>query len=139
MVFVLPPLAALFWLLMRADLTHRRLPNRWILCYALLFPVYAWLRDMGWAQFAVHALVGAATFLLLLLPFACGGFGGGDVKLATAVMLWAGALLGIGGWLADRCAVLLRRWREALSARRGVPYGVALVAGGAAALLSQGG
>ncbi|MEC5318918.1 prepilin peptidase [Brenneria populi subsp. brevivirga] len=159
-------LIALFGLLMRADLTRRRLPNRWVGYYALLFPLYAWVQELSWGAFAAHALTAVIAFLLLLLPFLRGGAGGGDVKLGTAVMLWAGpqsaaavlmaiglvgALLGIGGWLADRLAE--RRPPVAppapagkpplspgylLSARRGVPYGVALVAGGITALISQG-
>ncbi|MEC5343020.1 prepilin peptidase [Brenneria populi] len=157
-------LIALFGLLIRADLTRRRLPNRWVGYYALLFPLYAWIQGWSWGAFVAHALTAVIAFLLLLLPFLRGGAGGGDVKLGTAVMLWAGpqsaaavlmaiglvgALLGIGGWLADRLAA--RRPPAAalagkpplspgylLSARRGVPYGVALVAGGITALISQG-
>ncbi|PWC17698.1 A24 family peptidase [Brenneria corticis] len=152
-LMITAPLLALFWLLMRADLTRRCLPNRWVLYYALLFPFYAFSQGLNWAQFAAHCLVGATAFVLLLLSFIRGGVGGGDVKLGAVVMLWAGpfhaapalvaislvgALLGVAGWLADKrlkppqaaSAALY-----ALSARRGVPYGVALVAGGLTVLL----
>lgn len=159
-------LIALFGLLMRADLIRRRLPNRWIGYYALLFPLYAWMQGLSWGAFAAHGLVAVAAFLLLLLPFLRGGAGGGDVKLGTVVMLWAGpqsaaaalvaiglvgALLGIAGWLADLLAGGAPQADShtpagkqplspgyMLSARRGVPYGVALVAGGITALISQG-
>jgi prepilin peptidase CpaA len=91
-----------------------------------------------------------------------GVMAGGDVKFGTAVLLWAGPALalpvvviiawtggavGVLGWLVDRRAA--RRWAaasrplhrifHALSARRGVPYGVALAAGGLYALLRQAG
>ncbi|MDX5628494.1 MULTISPECIES: prepilin peptidase [unclassified Brenneria] len=165
-LIIIALLIALFGLLIRADLTQRRLPNRWIGYYALLFPVYAWSQEISWIQFALHGLVAVVVFLLLLLPFVRGGIGGGDVKLGVAVMLWAGpqsaaavlvaiglvgALLGIAGWLADLLAdrkpqvasetparESLPSFGHILSARRGVPYGVALVAGGITALISQG-
>ncbi|TBU93534.1 A24 family peptidase [Stutzerimonas kirkiae] len=147
------PLAAIFWQLARADLLRRRLPNRWVLLYAGLFPLNAWLGEMGWSALALHGLAAALTFLSLLPPFMHGGIGGGDVKLATVLMLWAGPsgapaallatglgglLLGIAGWLADRCpGSSPRGLRHALSARRGVPYGVALVLGGIVVLLLE--
>ncbi|KAA8999447.1 hypothetical protein FJU30_14035 [Affinibrenneria salicis] len=159
-------LIVLFGLLIRADLTRRCLPNRWVGYYALLFPAYASSQGMSGGEFAAHCLVGALAFLFLLLPFLRGGAGGGDVKLGTVVMMWAGphaaasvlvaiglvgALIGIAGWLADRLttkrppAASAARAEQPglspgylLSARRGVPYGVALVAGGITALLSQG-
>jgi prepilin peptidase CpaA len=37
-----------------------------------------------------HVLIAAAVFLLLFAFFAMGWLGGGDVKLAGAIMLWAG-------------------------------------------------
>ncbi|MCG8710794.1 prepilin peptidase [Brenneria sp. 4F2] len=166
-LFISALLIALFGLLIRADLTRRRLPNRWIGYYALLFPVYAWVQGLNWQQSAVHGLVAMVAFLLLLLPFVRGGVGGGDVKLGAVVMLWAGplsmasvlvviglvgAMLGIAGWLADLLTDRTSQTASSdapvrkpslspgymLSARRGVPYGVALVAGGITALVSQG-
>nr|NMN92753.1 prepilin peptidase CpaA [Brenneria salicis ATCC 15712 = DSM 30166]RBP63730.1 prepilin peptidase CpaA [Brenneria salicis ATCC 15712 = DSM 30166] len=153
---VLVLLAGLFALLAHADLTRRRLPNRWIAYYALLFPFYAWGMEMGWMQLIGHGVTALTTFLLLLPLFIRGGIGGGDVKLGTVVMLWAGvsslasvlvvvslagALLGMAGWLTDKfCSSQTASetaWRTALSARRGVPYGVALVCGGITALAEQ--
>ncbi|MFC3394461.1 A24 family peptidase [Brenneria rubrifaciens] len=159
---IFAPLLVLFGLLIHADLTRRCLPNRWILFYALLFPFYFFYQGTNWVLFATHCLIGLITFALLLLLFIRGGVGGGDVKLGAVVMLWAGplyaapalvvisvvgALLGIAGWLADRiikppeAAVsgMASTLGYAISARRGVPYGVALVAGGMTVLIiSQG-
>src|SRR5690554_416706 len=94
---------------------------------------------------------------LTLLLFALGGMGGGDVKLGAAVFAWAGTqslwpalfvvgvtglLLAVLGLLADALSKHYppplksrrRKLARALSAKRGVPYGVALAAGGLAAL-----
>lgn len=151
-------LLVVLFLLLRSDLRERRLSNGLILIYALLFIPYALVLDIQWGLFVKHAVCGLAAFLILLLLFARGGIGGGDVKLGAVMMLWAGpgaamsalfvtgiagALLGIIGWLVDRwpeagekgrrrCS--LQRVRFALSARRGVPYGVALIAGSIVAL-----
>lgn len=99
----------------------------------------------------MHALVAIAAFLILLVLFIVGGMGGGDVKLGAAVFLWAGVPLGFAvlvivalsggvigllGWVADRKAFQRISWQpvriisHALSAKRGVPYGMALALGG---------
>ena len=141
----------------RSDLLDRRLPNKWVAFYALLCPVALLLSHAESAQWLQHGLIGFTGFLLFLALFALGGMGGGDVKLGAAVFAWAGTqslwpalfvigvtglLLALLGLLAD--ALSRRRparrgsWRyrlaRMLSARRGVPYGVALAAGGLAAL-----
>jgi prepilin peptidase CpaA len=41
-----------------------------------------------------HVLVAGAVFALLFASFAMGWLGGGDVKLASAIMLWAGPTQG---------------------------------------------
>ncbi|QDQ88033.1 peptidase A24 [Alcaligenaceae bacterium SJ-26] len=151
---------SLLFLLARTDLRQRRLPNVLVLAYAAFFLPWAWLHGLSWAQAGLHLMVGGGGFLVLLLLFAVRCMGGGDVKLGAAVLFWAGplkmlpviavvawtgALIGILGWLCDRYAALCmkngrpladRRWLHALSARRGVPYGVALAAGGLCALWS---
>jgi len=111
-----------------------------------------------WLQ---HGMVALAGFMVLLILFAMGGMGGGDVKLGTAVLAWAGMqsllaslfvigltglVLALLGLAADKLSVLgsdtgqgpvHRSWKallHGLSAKRGVPYGVALAAGGLVAL-----
>ncbi|PWF24119.1 A24 family peptidase [Corticimicrobacter populi] len=151
---------SLLLLLARTDLRQRRLPNVLVLTYAAFFLPWAWLHGLSWAQAGLHLMVGVVGFLVLLLLFAVRCMGGGDVKLGAAVLFWAGplkmlpviavvawtgALIGILGWLCDRYAALyMKNGRSlagkcvlhALSARRGVPYGVALAAGGLCALWS---
>ncbi len=102
----------------------------------------------GWDVAGAHALAGAAAFVISVLLFAFGVFGGGDAKMIPGVMLWLGpsaalpfvtAMAVVGGCLAI-FVVLARRLvpvgatpgfaRETLQAGNGVPYGVA-IAGGA--------
>lgn len=140
----------LFYLTLR-DLRVRQLPNHCVALYALLFLPHAWLGGLDLQQVGSHLLVAALSFGVLFALFLLGAMGGGDVKLGTAVFLWAGpalafpvliivawtgGLVAVAGWLADRRVVRRITWRPvscmqyALSAQRGVPYGVALAAGG---------
>lgn len=144
-------------LLAWSDLRHRRLPNKLVALYALLCPLALLASQAEPGQWMQHGLIGLLGFLLFLLLFALGGMGGGDVKLGAAVFAWAGTqslwpalfvigitglLLAVLGLLADalckRYPPSPKSWRRglarALSAKRGVPYGVALAAGGLAAL-----
>ena len=132
------------------DLKYRRLPNFWVGAFLLLFLPTAFLLGFTWQQFGLHVLVAFCTFLITSIFFALRWMGGGDVKLWTAVMLWAGpqlalavviittlagGILGLLGWLA---AWRLRRapqtWGRTvlrlISSDRGVPYGVALALAG---------
>lgn len=133
-----------------SDLLHRHLQNLWIGVYASLFLSFALFSSLTWYQISFHLLSAVATFIITSIFFALRWIGGGDVKLWTAVMLWAGphlalpvviittlagGILGILGWLA---AWRLRRapqtfgrsFLRLISADRGVPYGVALALAG---------
>ena len=133
-----------------SDVKDLTIPNRYCLAIATLFPIYALQTDqvVDWP-----ATLGLAGGLLLVgfLLFARRLVGAGDVKLAAAVALWAGpdhfllftTLSGIaGGGLA-----LLLWFRHRLErapapshvfitdadpdfAKRPMPYGVAIAAGG---------
>ncbi|RQT20939.1 prepilin peptidase [Burkholderia contaminans] len=127
------------------DLRDRRLSNRAVLAFAALYFVAAALVRDGFAPLAGHVATGAATLLLFGGMRHAGWIGGGDVKLAAAVFLWAGPALafpvltgvGTGGALCG-VALLASRPRRAGSVRavaaRGVPYGVALALGGTLAV-----
>ncbi|MCA8244065.1 prepilin peptidase [Burkholderia sp. AU32262] len=130
------------------DVRTRRLSNRAVLAFAMLYFVAAALAREGLAQLAAH--VGTAAVMLLLFAGLrhAGWVGGGDVKLAAAVFLWAGpglalpvlTIVGASGaacGLAVLAAVAWQRWRIAPARTidtRGVPYGVALSLGGALAV-----
>lgn len=149
--------AALLFVLSYSDFRHRRLSNRVVAGYAALCPVallVSGATPLIWLQ---HGIVAMVAFVLLVALFAVGVLGGGDVKLGAAVLGWAGVqsfmvslfvigitglMLALLGLIADRlsapglskdCNPVFRVWPailRALSARRGVPYGVALAAGG---------
>ncbi|RQR46614.1 peptidase A24 [Burkholderia sp. Bp9140] len=129
------------------DLRARRLSNRAVLAFALLYFVAAALAREGLAQLAGHVATAAAMLLLFGGLRHAGWIGGGDVKLAAAVFLWAGptlalpvlTIIGASG-AAYGVAVLVAVARQrriapaGAIATRGVPYGVALALGGALAV-----
>jgi prepilin peptidase CpaA len=131
-----------------ADLRHRRIPNASCGGIAALWPAYLLLAGAP----AAAALPGAAAvFAAGFLLWRCGVLGGGDVKLVSALALWAGGeLLApfllvtalLGGWLAV-ASIAARRAGLLLPARvavglswaglpvlpgdpGGPPYGVAI-------------
>ncbi|KAF1037385.1 MAG: hypothetical protein GAK33_03318 [Burkholderia lata] len=127
------------------DLRDRRLSNRGVLAFAALYFVAAALARDGFAPLAGHVATGAAMLLLFGGMRHAGWIGGGDVKLAAAVFLWAGPTLafpvltgvGAGGVLCGVTLLALRPRRAApvrAVATRGVPYGVALALGGTLAV-----
>lgn len=132
------------------DIFYRRLPNFWVGAYFLLFVPFGFSENLSWLQLGFSGLTAVITFIITSIFFALRWMGGGDVKLWTAVMLWAGphlalpvviittlagGILGVLGWLA---AWRLRRapktfgrsFLRLISADRGVPYGVALALAG---------
>lgn len=133
------------------DLMKRRLPNFLVGVFFFLFLLFVFgVQQFTWIQIGLHVLVALVTFVISAIFFALRWMGGGDVKLWTAVMLWAGphlalpvviittlagGILGILGWLA---AWRLRRapqtfgrsFLRLISSDRGVPYGVALALAG---------
>ncbi|MCG9052509.1 prepilin peptidase [Laribacter hongkongensis] len=133
------------------DFLDRRLPNSLVIIYALLF-VAAWiLTGHGFDVLTSHMATGGVTLVFGMALVALGGMGGGDAKLAAAVMLWSGPdeamttlllitqtglILALSGLAARRLgrqaapATVWHRFLYGLDANRGVPYGIALATGG---------
>lgn len=144
-------MAALFTVLLLAsccyDIHNRLIPNWISLALACSFVVHL-LVEPERVDAIGSSLVAAAVFGVLFLAFALGVLGGGDVKLLTAVSLWAGPggiaeLLMLtalfGGVLAVAALLVrgIRRLRRLLDGRndpappdRGLPYGVAIAMAG---------
>lgn len=101
----------------------------------------------GWDVAGGHLMAGAVAFVVSVLLFAFGVFGGGDAKMIPGVMLWLGPaaampflmVMAVTGGVLALLVVLARRLvpvtaapgfaRETMAADNGVPYGVAIAAG----------
>ncbi|KVD79251.1 peptidase A24 [Burkholderia sp. ABCPW 14] len=129
------------------DMRSRRLSNGAVFAVALLYFADAALARDSLETAASHVAIAAAMLMLFGVFRHLGWIGGGDVKLAAAVFLWAGParvfpvllIVGMGGILlgfATVAAVAWRRWATSSPyvPARGVPYGVALALGGAFAI-----
>lgn len=136
------------------DMREFRIPNECTLLLLALYPAHVWLSSTG-VDVVGSVLVGASIFAVTFTLYSFDRLGGGDVKLLSAMGVWAGPALfadlivvttltgaGLGLILLSRVgaslAMNLDRWGET-SARDNVlaermPYGVAIACGGLATL-----
>jgi prepilin peptidase CpaA len=136
------------------DAATLTIPNWISLVLLALFPLVAVIAGLNWAEAGVHVAVGFAALIVGMVLFAGGIIGGGDAKLFAAIALYVGAsafgfyVFGValaGGVLALTLIVL--RWGARLVAAErfdalkhlvksgaGIPYGIAIAAGGLFAL-----
>jgi len=157
-----PVVVVLLGLAAWSDLAIRTIPD-WI-CIALAFAGVILRASVGVAAVAVSAAVAGGLFFVLALVHARGAIGGGDVKLAAAVVLGLSAggayrfivITVIAGGVLAMMHLALRwlpspvpcpagasplrrvwtaeRWR--IRRRGSLPYGVAMACGGATVVLS---
>ena len=132
------------------DLRDRRLPNLGVGLIAGFYLVHALLLRTPPATVGAHLLTGCLAFAIAAAMCYFGWMGGGDVKLAGAVFLWAGPQAGLAVFsivsvaglpiallmialdrFASASVQSRHRWLDAFAVNRGVPYGVALACGGA--------
>ena len=73
------------------DVRRYRIPNTLVYAIVTAFAVGA-IFSMSWAAIGFAVLAGVAVFALTAGLFAFGLFGGGDVKLVSAMALWTGLL-----------------------------------------------
>ena len=131
-----------------SDLFTMTIANRVCLILAGGFVLLAVMTGMSAADMAWHVGAGAAVLVVAFGFFACGWIGGGDAKLAAAIVLWLGFAhlfdyLIYSSILGGALTLLLiqfralplphvlagRQWAERLHRRGGgVPYGIALAA-----------
>lgn len=141
-----------------SDAASMRIPNWLTGTLALAFPIAAAgtampLEALGW-----HGLVGFAALLVGMGLFATGWIGGGDAKFFAATVLWLGpdqvlAFTLISTVLGGLLTLFLLSFRKLpmpgpLAAqgwimrlhdpKEGVPYGIALAAGGLIAFAQSG-
>ena len=132
------------------DITTFTIPNWISLALLGLFPVLALVAGLSLSEAGIHFAIGVGALIVGIALFAGGIVGGGDAKLFAALALYMGvqsngpyvfSVAMAGGGLA--IALLLLRWmpvrmflirlpwtHKLTSAGMGVPYGVAIAAGG---------
>ncbi|MBX3597799.1 MAG: prepilin peptidase [Rhizobiaceae bacterium] len=134
-----------------SDVLSMKINNIVPLVLLATFVLVAPMTGMAASAIGMHLLAGAAVLAVTFTLFAIGGMGGGDAKLIAASAVWLGfgpslvtylmAITVVGGQLT--LAILLFRrspWhylayqnrflRNFASDVKGVPYGIALGAGG---------
>lgn len=148
LTFRLLALCVLFALAV-TDVRSRRIPTGLVAVIGGLFLADAFVRHLSVGDVMVHIAVALAVFATCAVLFALNLLGGGDAKLAAAIFLWAGitlmlpafflisiaglfvALLSLAaGFPRDTHRMRVVRAFAMFSSARGVPYGVALAAGG---------
>ena len=116
------------------DYHRMKIPNWISLALCGLFAAYAF-RMESWSSVGWHVVVGLAIFAAGIATYAIGVFGGGDVKLLTALALWAGPervfeFLALTGLLGGALGLLiyaarnLSQWYPALADRPSAIYNI---------------
>ena len=134
-------LATLLLFLVMSDIIHRRLSNR--LCTAvatIALPYWLAASPCPLTQISVQLIVVLAAAVPLILLFALGVFGGGDIKLLAALLLWIplerlaamGVVTAIVGGALAVVVMIVATVRN--RTRPTVPYGVAIATGALFAL-----
>lgn len=119
---------------------------------AFLFVPAVIVAAPGWDVAGWHLAAGAIAFVISVLLFMLGAFGGGDAKMIPGVMLWLGpqatptfiAVMAVAGGGLALLVMVARRLvpataapgfaHETLQTGKGVPYGVAIAAGAVACI-----
>lgn len=132
------------------DMFTMTIPNRVPVALVATFAIVAPLAGLGWDAAAMHAGLALAMLVVGIVMFAAGWMGGGDAKLLAAAALWMGpgflydyvVVSAVCGGLLTFAILFLRMyplptglaaktWVSRLhDAGRGIPYGIALAAGG---------
>lgn len=133
-----------------SDLVTMTISNRLSLFIAASFFVAAILIEMPLVDVGRHLAASFAVLVVTFLLFSRGWIGGGDAKLAAATALWLGFphlidyffVAGIVGGVLAVLLLQMRAWplpntlaatpwiRRLHAANTGIPYGIALAAGG---------
>lgn len=124
------------------DVRTFNISNELNLTIALLAPLYWWASGTPlWPDAAMQAAIAVAVFVVLAGAFYLGMMGGGDVKMAAAVLLWLPAaraldflmIMALAGGAVTVFALVRHRVKqrpEHPDARPEVPYGVAISTAG---------
>lgn len=149
LIFVVFPFCMLFAAI--SDTLSMTIANRVPLILSAAFLIAAPLTGMDMVTFGWHLAAGMTVLVVTFTLFAIGGMGGGDAKLLAATSLWMGMNLSLLEYLVGSAvlggvltmAILAFRaspfavvaghnmfLRNFTSEAKGVPYAIALGAGG---------
>jgi len=136
-----------------SDIARLIIPNWVSIALVAAFPIAALAAGLPWQEIGLHFLFGAGVLVIGFFLFAGNIIGGGDAKLLAAAAVWTGFpafapfafwTVMAGGALALALLGARRMIRQAetnpafvnrlLTPKSGVPYGVAIMAGGLAAI-----
>lgn len=131
------------------DVTSLTIPNWISLALIGAFPAFAFALGMPLAEIGQHFILGFAVLCVGFALFQMNIFGGGDAKLIAAASVWTGfaAFLPFLFWTAAAGGMLALSLMAArqfvkqtetnppfvnrlLTGQTGIPYGVAILAGG---------
>jgi prepilin peptidase CpaA len=148
-IFVVFPFCMLFAAI--SDTLSMTIANRVPVLLVATFALVAPLTGMDWATYGWHFAAGALVLATTFGLFALGGMGGGDAKLLAATALWMGLSINLISYLVTSAfigglltIVILAYRKSPLAAytghsrflryfadeKVGIPYGIALGAGG---------
>ncbi|MBL8542296.1 MAG: prepilin peptidase [Hyphomonadaceae bacterium] len=139
-----------------SDVASLTIPNWISIALVALFPVAALAAGLSFADIGMHLLFGFGVLVVGFFLFQAGVFGGGDAKLLAAASIWSGFtafwpliswMVFAGGFMA--LAILAARQfvpqaetnppfvNRLLTGKTGIPYGLAIMIGGLAAIPSM--
>jgi prepilin peptidase CpaA len=136
-----PLVAVLALLLLVAaviDIRTFTISNKLVLVVALLAPLFWWASGVPlWPDAALRVAISAGVFTVLAITFYLGMMGGGDVKLAAALVLWFPpaatiaflVLMSLAGGVLTLVVLSAHKIRHR-EGRPEIPYGVAIAFGG---------
>jgi prepilin peptidase CpaA len=149
LIFVVFPFCMVFAAV--SDMLSMTIANRVSVILVAIFAIVAPLTGMDWATYGWHFAAAGLVLSVTFAMFAFGGMGGGDAKLMAATSLWMGFNLSLLGYLVTSAFIgglltlLILSYRKSpladmtgenmflrhfADSKVGVPYGVALGAGG---------
>jgi len=149
LIFVVFPFCMVFAAV--SDVLSMTIANRVSVILVVTFAVVAPLTGMDWTNYGWHFAAAASVLAVTFVMFAIGGMGGGDAKLMAATALWMGLDINLlvylvtSAFLGGMLTLMILSYRKSPIAdwtghnmflrhfanpTGGVPYGVALGAGG---------
>ncbi len=139
-----------------SDVASLTIPNWISLALAAVFPLVALASGLSLQEIGFHLLFGFGVLAVGFFLFQAGVFGGGDAKLLAAASVWTGyaafwpliAWMAVSGGVMALAILAARQFvpqaetnppfvNRLLTGKTGIPYGLAIMIGGLAAIPSM--